>query len=159
MYSSVFLGRCVRRLGTVQHMDSYIQQHDDNFARCAAQIAQKIAAESTQTAFAAHYLRYPYSTTPDIWELQGFLCPLLELLTGDERYALMLNIQVDFAAGERQVAFGGTFEGNSAIFQQAKKINAKSKHQYKERHRAAQNACRPISKAPTTRFSRAASKK
>jgi len=158
-YASVFLNRLARRLGSIQHVHSYIQQHTDDFVRCAAQIAHKIAEENKQTTSAAHPLAHVDSTASDLAELRGLLGKLLDLLTGDERYTLMVNIQVDFPAGEKPVALGGTFEPDTAIFQHAKKFNAKSKQEHRERCRAAQTAARPFSKTPSTRLCRAVFKK
>ena len=158
-YASVFLNRWAHRLGTMQQVRSYIQQHTDNFVRCAAQIAHKIAAENRQDTPAPHALAHAYNTASDLLELRGLLGMFLDLLTGDERYALMVHIQVDFAAGEKPVALGGTFEPDTGIFQYAKKFNAKSKQEHRDRCRAAQATARSLSKTSSTRLCCAVPKK
>ena len=157
VYSKACLAKWMRQLDTEECAHRCIQQNDDDFAQCAANIAEKIAlqnaANTAGDTFETLYLACPENIAPDLAALRDCLREYVDLLSGDEKYALMVNIQADFDAGEKPVALGGSFEGNSAIFQQAKKSNAKSKREHREARRAAQT--KPLS----TRISRAASKK
>jgi len=159
MYSKACLAKWMRKLDMGERAHRCIQQNDVDFAQCAANIAEKIALQNatntTGETAETLYLACPENIAPDLVALRDCLREYVELLSGDEKYALMVNIQVDFDAGEKPVALGGSFEGNSAIFQQAKKSNAKSKREHIEARRAAQSA----TKTPSTRISRAASKK
>jgi len=149
----------MRKLDTVERAHRCIQQNDVDFARCVANIAEKIALHNATNTIGETaetlYLACPENTAPDLAALRDCLREYVDLLSGDEKYALIVNIQADLDAGEKPVALGGSFEGNSAIFQQAKKNNAKSKIEHREARRAAQSA----TKTPSTRISRAASKK
>jgi len=159
VYSKACLDKWMRKLDTVERAHRCIQQNDVDFARCVANIAEKIALHNATNTIGETaetlYLACPENTAPDLAALRDCLREYVDLLSGDEKYALIVNIQADLDAGEKPVALGGSFEGNSAIFQQAKKNNAKSKIEHREARRAAQSA----TKTPSTRISRAASKK
>jgi len=159
-YSDVFLAKWERQIRMEDRVYICLQQHDKHYRQEVAIIVEKIVqADRVDGMIKNLYLTCPHNIQADLTRLRYYLCSFIELLSGDEKFALMVNIQVHFDAGEKPVAFGGSFEADSAIFQQAKKINTKLKREYKEACRTVQHESTPVSKYSSRQISMTAAKK
>ena len=96
VYSQAFMAKWMRKLDTVECAHRCIQQNDVDFAQCAANVAEKTAMQNATNTIGETaetlYLACPENIAPDLAALRDCLREYVDLLSGDEKYALLVNI-------------------------------------------------------------------